>query len=137
LNWGKFARMLVTRIFSLADGKASIEQREVPMEPDASGRATSADLPALRLFFRETPPAHVHGKHRAPQRQFIFVTCGTGEIELDDGSRHRFVPGDVLFAEDTTGAGHVTRTLEGTRGFAHVPVPPEFDITRWPLTEKP
>jgi hypothetical protein len=123
--------MIVTRIFTAADGGARIERREVPMTPDASGRATSPDIAALRLFFRDTPPAHVHQKHRAPQRQFIFVTTGVGEIELGDGSRHRFAPGDVLFAEDTTGAGHVTRSLEGVRGFAHVPVPADFDITRW------
>jgi hypothetical protein len=125
--------MIVTRIFTVADGSARVERREVPMELDQSGRATSVDLPALRLFFRDTPPAHVHQKHRAPQRQFIFVTSGVGEIELGDGTRHRFGPGDVLFAEDTAGDGHVTRTLEGTRGFAHVPVPAAFDITRWPL----
>jgi len=125
--------MIVTRIYAAPDGKACIERREVPMTPDASGRATSPDLSALRLFFRDTPPAHVNPKHRAPQRQFIFVTAGIGEIELADGSRHRFAPGDVLFAEDTTGDGHITRTLEGTRGFAHVPVPDGFDITRWPL----
>lgn len=125
--------MIVTRIFAAADGKARIERRVVPMTPDASARATSADLPALRLFFRDTPPAHVNPSHRAPQRQFIFVTSGIGEIELGDGTRHRFGPGDVIFAEDTTGDGHVTRTLEGMRGFAHVPVPDEFDIARWPL----
>ena len=124
--------MIVTRIFTAADGNARIERRVVPMEPDQSGRATSRDLTALRLFFRDTPPAHVHQKHRAQQRQFIFVTSGIGEIELSDGTRYRFAPGDVLFAEDTTGDGHVTRTLEGTRGFAHVPVPAEFDITCWP-----
>ena len=125
--------MIVTRIFARPDGRACIERREIPLRPDQSGRATSADLPASRLFFRETPPAHVHEKHRAPQRQFIFVTCGVGEIELGDGTRHRFAPGDILFAEDTTGDGHVTRTLEGMRGFAHVPVADAFDITRWPL----
>jgi gentisate 1,2-dioxygenase len=125
--------MIVTRIFTVADGSARIERRVAPMTPDQSGRATSADLPVLRLFFRDTPPAHVHQKHRAPQRQFIFVVSGVGEIELGDGTRHRFRPGDVIFAEDTTGDGHVTRTLEGTRGFAHVPVPDGFDITRWPL----
>jgi hypothetical protein len=125
--------MIVTRIFADKDGKACIERREVPMQPDRSGRATSADFPALRLFFRDTPPSHLHDKHRAPQRQFIVVVSGVGEIELDDGSRHRFAPGALLFAEDTTGEGHITRTLEGTRGFAHVPVAPDFDITRWPL----
>ena len=127
--------MIVTRIYAAADGSARIERRVVPMQPDSSGRETSADLAALRLFFRDTPPAHVNPKHRAPQRQFIFVVSGTGQIELGDGTRHRFRPGDVLFAEDTSGEGHVTRTLEGTRGFAHVPVPDAFDITRWPLVD--
>ena len=125
--------MIVTRIYAAPDGKACIERRAVSMTPDASGRATSPDLAALRLFFRDTPPAHVNGMHRAPQRQFIFVTSGVGEIELGDGTCHRFAPGDVLFAEDTTGDGHITRTLEGMRGFAHVPVAAAFDITRWPL----
>ena len=96
--------MIVTRIFAADDGRTRIERRQVPMQADRSGRPTSADFPALRLFFRDTPPEHVHDKHRAP-----------------------------LFVEDTTGDGHITRTLEGTRGFAHIPVGPGFDITRWPL----
>ena len=125
--------MIVTRIYADAEGRARIERRAVPMAPDASGRATSPDFCALRLFFRDTPPAHVHEKHRAPQRQFIFVASGAGEVELGDGTCHRFGPGEVLFVEDTTGEGHVTRTLQGVRGFAHVPVPAEFDITGWPL----
>ncbi len=94
--------MIVTRIFAGEDGRARIERREVPMRSDESGRATSADVPALRLFFRDTRPAHVHERHRAL---------------LDDGTRHGFGPGDVLFVEDTTGHGHVTRTLEGIRGW--------------------
>jgi len=51
--------MIVTRIFAGEDGRARIERREVPMRSDESGRATSAGVPALRLFFRDTPPAHV------------------------------------------------------------------------------
>jgi hypothetical protein len=124
--------MIVTRIFADKDGKARMEQRVVPMRPDRSDRATSPDFPAARLFFRDTPPAHIHDRHRAPQRQFIFIATGGCEIELDDGSRHRFGVGSILFVENT-GDGHITRTLEGMRGFAHVPVPAEFDITTWPL----
>jgi hypothetical protein len=51
--------MIVTRIYAAADGGARIERRTVPMAPDTSGRATSGDFAALRLFFRDTPPAHV------------------------------------------------------------------------------
>ena len=127
--------MNVLRIFSDADGIARVERREVPLQIDAQGRATSPAFPAGRFFFRETPPGHVHGRHRAPQRQLIFVASGAGEIELDDGSRWPFGPGDVIFAENTTGQGHVTRTLAGIRGFFHVSVPDDFAITDWPLAD--
>lgn len=128
--------MNVLRIYSGPDGAARVERRIVPLAADAQGRATSAAFPAERFFFRETPPGHVHDRHRAPQRQLIFVTSGSGEIELDDGSRWGFRPGDLIFAENTTGSGHVTRTLEGIRGFVHVAVPEDFVISDWPLAER-
>lgn len=127
--------MNVLRIFSGADGVARVERRTVPLQRDAQGRATSPAFSARQFFFRETPAGHVHGRHRAPQRQLIFVTSGAGEIELDDGSRWPFAPGDIIFAENTTGQGHVTRTLEGVRGFVHVSVPDDFSIADWPLVD--
>ena len=128
--------MHVLRIYSDPQGVARVEHRRVPLEFDAQGRATSASFAAGRFFFRETPPAHVHGRHRAPQRQLIFVTTGAGAIELDDGSRWPFGPGDLIFAENTTGQGHLTHTLEGIRGFVHLSVPDDFAITDWPLVEQ-
>jgi len=129
--------MNVLRIYSDSQGTARVERRQVPLQSDAQGRATSTPFDARQFFFRETPPGHVHGRHRAPQRQLIFVTSGAGEIELDDGSRWRFGPGDLIFAENTSGRGHVTRTLEGIRGFVHLSVPDDFAITDWPLVEHP
>ena len=125
--------MRVVRIFTGPDGRAKIERRAVPL--DAGERPTSPKFPAASVFFRETPAGHVFGTHNAPQRQFIFVVSGTGEVELSDGTRWRFGPGDVSFVEDIEGEGHVTRTLTGPRGFAYVPMPTEFDITKWPLAE--
>jgi quercetin dioxygenase-like cupin family protein len=127
--------MKVMRIYSDADGVARVEWRAVPLVVEPGGRESSPDFPALRLFFRTAPEGHVNARHHAPQRQLIFVTSGVGQVELDDGTTWRFVPGDVLFAENTSGHGHVTRTLEGTRGFLYVAVPDTFDITRWPLAE--
>lgn len=127
--------MNILRIYSDADGIARVERRAVPLERDGQGRATSAAFAARQFFFRETPPGHVHGQHRAPQRQLIFVTSGKGAIELADGSRWPFGPGDLIFAENTTGQGHVTRTLEGVRGFVHLSVPEDFVITDWPLID--
>ena len=125
--------MKVLRIFAGHDGTAQVEWRAVPLTPDGTGRPTSKRFPAREFFFRDTPPEHDRGKHRAPQRQLIVVLGGVGAIGLDDGSIHRFHPGDLLFAENTTGAGHVTHCIEGVRSFLHLPVPDDFDITTWPL----
>jgi hypothetical protein len=125
--------MKVMRIYSDPAGVARVEWRQVPLETDASGRATSPRFAATDFFFRDTPAAYPRGRHTAPQRQLIVVVSGVGEVELDDGSVHRFTAGDLLFAEDTSGCGHVTRNVEGVRGFMHVGVPAGFDITQWPL----
>ena len=123
--------MKVRRIFSDPDGRTRMEWREVPL--DASERPTSAPLPASQVFFRETLEGHTHKRHNAPRRQLVIVVSGLGEVELPDGETWRFGPGAVLFAENTTGDGHITRSLEGVRIFAYLPMPDEFDITRWPL----
>lgn len=129
--------MKVMRIFSDAAGVARVEWRAVPLTADADGRESSPDFPARRFFFRTAPAGHVNARHHAPQRQLIVVTGGVGQVELDDGTVWRFRPGDLIFAEDTTGLGHITRTLEGPRGFLYIAVPPDFDITAWPLAPAP
>ena len=42
-------------------------------------------------------------------------------------------PGDLIFAEDTEGKGHITRSLRDTRGFVHVAMPDDFDVGGWKL----
>jgi len=125
--------MKVRRIYSDSNGRTRLEWRQVPL--DGSERPTSPVLPINSVFFREQPEGHVHGRHNAPRRQIIIVISGIGEGELQDGERWRFGPGAVMFAENTSGEGHVTTTLEGVRTFAYLPVPDSFDITQWPLAD--
>ena len=125
--------MRVHRIFTLPDGESHVEIRTVPMEGEA--RPTSAEFACERLFFRETPEGFVQDLHRAPRRQLIFLTSGLLELESSGGKRVVCRPGDLIFAEDTAGKGHITRSLRDVRGFVHVAMPPDFDVTRWPLVE--
>src|SRR6266568_7030536 len=87
------------------------------------------------IFFRETPEGHVQDFHNAPRRQLIFLTSGILELEASDGHRTLCLPGDLIFAEDVRGKGHITRSLRGTRGFVHVAVREDFDVSGWPLVE--
>ena len=89
------------------------------------------------VFFRETPAGHVQDFHNAPRRQLIFLTSGILELETSEGARVVCRPGDLIFAEDMRGKGHITRSLRDTRGFVHVAMPDDFDVSAWPLAGPP
>ena len=124
--------MRVFRIYTKPSGESAVELREVPM---SGARPMSETFRGGALFFRETPEGHVQDFHNAPRRQLIFLTSGILEIETSEGARYVCQPGDLIFAEDTAGKGHITRSLRGTRGFVHVAMPDDFDISDWPLVE--
>jgi hypothetical protein len=98
-------------------------------------RPASETFGCREVFFRETPEGHVQGYHNAPRRQLIFLTSGILELEASDGARVVCRPGDLIFAEDLEGKGHITRSLRGVRGFVHVAMPEDFDVSNWPLAE--
>lgn len=125
--------MRVIRIFTKDSGDSAIELREVPMSK--AERPMSDTFKCSSIFFRETPEGHVQDFHNAPRRQLIFLTSGILELEASDGRRVVCRPGDLIFAEDMQGKGHITRSLRDTRGFVHVTMPEDFDVSRWPIVE--
>ena len=125
--------MRVVRIFTRNSGKSAIEVREVPTSE--TERPVSETFGCDSIFFRETPEGHVQDFHNAPRRQLIFLTSGVLELEASDGHRTLCLPGDLIFAEDVQGKGHITRSLRDVRGFVHVAVREDFDVSRWQLVE--
>ena len=125
--------MRVVRIFTKTSGDSAIEIREVPLS--RAERPMSETFKCSAIFFRETPEGHVEDLHNAPRRQLIFLTSGILELEASDGRRAVCRPGDLIFAEDVRGKGHITRSLRDVRGFVHVSMPEDFDVSRWPLAE--
>jgi hypothetical protein len=125
--------MRVVRIFTKDSGDSAIEVREVPMSK--AERPMSETFKCSSIFFRETPEGHVEDLHRAPRRQLVFLTSGILELEASDGRRFICRPGDLIFAEDMQGKGHITRSLRDVRGFVHVTMPEDFDVSRWPLVD--
>jgi hypothetical protein len=123
--------MRMVRIYTKPDGHSAVEVREVPMS--GGERPMSPTFQAGAMFFRETAEGHVQSYHNAPRRQLIFLASGILEIESSEGRRHVCRPGDLIFAEDTTGKGHITRSLRDTRGFVHLAMPDEFDVAGWKL----
>jgi hypothetical protein len=125
--------MRVVRIFTTESGESALEIRLVPMS--GAARPMSETFGCNGIFFRETPEGHVQDFHNAPRRQLIFLTSGILELEASDGKRTICLPGDLIFAEDMQGKGHITRSLRGVRGFVHLSMPDDFDVSAWTLLE--
>jgi uncharacterized cupin superfamily protein len=106
--------MKVTRLYTGADGQSHFEEIEVE---------TSKLQPGDGIVFRESTPLTVNQWHRAPRRQYVINLSGETEIEIGNGTKRRFSPGDILLAEDTSGQGHISRDVGSQpRRFIMIPV---------------
>lgn len=102
----------VTRLYTGADGESHFEDIEIDLAGAGMIGAMSERLPATGVIFRVTGDDYDFDWHNAPQRQYIVNVSGGGvEIEVGDGTKRRFGPGDILLAEDTTGRGHISRAV--------------------------
>ena len=123
----------VTRLYTGDDDRSHFEELEIPMTVVADVGAMSGRIPAEGLVFRDT--AHggpdVLDYHVAPRRQFVIHLVGTAEIEVGDGTKRRFGPGELLLADDITGQGHISREVEGPRLQIFVPLDSSADISAW------
>ena len=61
----------------------------------AERRSTSLWLDG-KLAFGESPALEPQDWHHAPRRQVVAVLAGALEIEVGDGSKRRFAPGDCF-----------------------------------------
>ncbi len=113
----------VVRLYSGDDGESHFEDLEIPIE----GGSSSA-FPVDTLDFREAPEEHAPDWHNASRRQFVITTSGALEIEIAGGETRRLGPGDAMLAEDLTGHGHISRTVESPRRSIVVPLAPDADL---------
>jgi hypothetical protein len=114
---------IVVRVYTTADGGSRVE--EVKISADAK------PIPVTRMTagaYRGSG-ARAPDWHNAPRKQFAINMTGELEVELTDGSRRK-IGSDLVFLEDTTGKGHITRALGPiTNVFIHVP--DDFDLLAW------
>ena len=106
--------MKITRLYTGTDSQSYFDDIEVE---------TGKLYPGDGVIFRDATPDHVNSWHRAPRRQYVINLSGETEIEIGDGSKRRFGPGDILLAEDTSGQGHISRDVGAQpRRFIFIPL---------------
>ena len=122
--------MKIIRLYTGPDGQSHFGDVEVPLSEQALGRLSDL-VDAKGVIFRETPAGFTLDWHKAPQRQFVVLLNGMVEIEVGDGAKRRISAGDILFAEDVIGQGHISRDLSGPRRSIFIPVPDSVSVEKW------
>ncbi|MXO58330.1 hypothetical protein GRI89_02065 [Altererythrobacter salegens] len=68
--------------------------------------------------------------HQAPRKTFTINVVGDIECEVGDGTKIPIGKGDLVYLEDMTGKGHVTRLLTPVANL-FLQMPDDFDIVAW------
>ena len=95
------------RLYTGEDGQSHFEDLTAQITADFGQTALQA---AESIVFTRQRPGN-SSTHTAPRRQYVIGLLGETEIVVGDGTAMRFRPGDVLLAEDLTGAGHTTSVV--------------------------
>ena len=107
--------MKITRIYTGEDEQSHFEEIEIPLFDQGDIGRLSEIFSASGVIFRENPGDYHYQWHNAPRRQYIVMLEGSVEIEIGDGTRRVFHPGEILLAEDTTGQGISAEPSMGNR----------------------
>jgi hypothetical protein len=113
----------VVRVYTTPDGGSRVE--DIAISPDAK------PIPVTRMTagaYRGSG-ARAPDWHNAPRKQFAINMTGELEVELTDGTRRK-IGSDLVFLEDTTGKGHITRA-PGAVTNVFIQVPDDFDVVAW------
>jgi hypothetical protein len=81
--------------------------------PPAPPVEVTDPIPAERALMLRLPAGWYGKPHPAPRRQLMVVVAGSLETTASDGETRLFTPGSAILLEDTTGRGHISRTLDG------------------------
>jgi len=108
--------MKYTRIYADETGEShfmdvEIKLKPVDYAPPAPPIRFSSFNPAIQYAFCVFPSGWSGDWHPTPRRQISFALSGEGEVQVSDGEVRRFGPGTILLAEDTSGKGHISRTV--------------------------
>lgn len=125
----KLTRVTYSRISADGNGGSrfdtvTVEQSLAYAAPPAAPFYVSEDGPASNYRFYTFEPGWIGDWHPAPARQFLALMTGAVEMETTDGTVRHFLPGDLVFLQDTSGKGHLTRNIgDGYATFLVIPIP--------------
>lgn len=95
------------QLYNGPDGQSAIRQVDLP-GPQELDSQWLLRRPAERVTMGLMGASFMMDFHVANQPNILIPLFGTLVVKLKDGSVHSFVHGDILFAEDCNGIGHMS-----------------------------
>ena len=113
--------VMITRLYTGPDGQTHAEEIEAKFAP-GGGNDVYKLMANSGAELHRAPPGRVSDWHTAPRRQYVITLSGHAELELAGGKKIPLGPGSIDLVEDTTGKGHITRTV-GTEDRVTIQIP--------------
>ena len=115
--------MQIVRLFTDAGGESRFEDAEIELIASdyvslAPPLYLSDSRAATQFAFMKAPAGWASDWHPSSGRNLFFVLSGEWEVTASDGETRRFVVGNVLLVEDTSGKGHSSRVVSETDSLA-------------------
>ena len=118
---GPSGLMEVIHVFADEDGVSHVNRVKVTGSPKP--------LPAHSVVTTSIAQG-TEDWHVAPAKTFTINVVGDIEGEVGDGTRVKIGKGDLVYLEDLTGKGHVTRLLTPVANL-FIRMKPDFDFLAW------
>jgi hypothetical protein len=113
--------MEVIHVYAGADGVSHVKRVRVQGSPK--------ELP-MHSVIATSIAQGTEDWHQAPAKTFTINVIGDIEAEVSDGTRVKIGKGDLVYLEDLTGKGHVTRLLTPVANL-FIRMKPDFDFEKW------
>jgi hypothetical protein len=105
--------MRIHNLYADASGQSHFRDIEVEWVEETRAGRLSKRLPASGIIFRQVPPTYDLDWHPAPRRQYIINLDAGVRITASDGESRVIGAGEVILVEDTTGRGHLSKSVDG------------------------
>jgi hypothetical protein len=112
----KFPRIYADEQGETHIGVLDLPEHEAPLGPPPNPMGRMTEIEAATSFVTFSTPAGTEvPSHKAPQPYICIVLAGEGEVETSDGTTLRLGPGELIYCDDVSGKGHVTRSISDIR----------------------
>jgi hypothetical protein len=103
----------IHNLYADSKGQSHFRDIEVEWEEERRGSQLSKRLPATGIIFRKTGGDYDLDWHPAPRRQYIINLDAGVQLTASDGESRVIGAGEVILVEDTTGKGHLSKSIGG------------------------